>query len=79
MEQNFKESPDFLIIYLNTFLDENLEATIDKFINLKDYNIQHLIKIKSLNPSKTQEILQRLDRSSLTRYLLENDWKKDLN
>ena len=79
LEQNFKESPDFLIIYLNTFVDEHLEATIDKFINLKDYNIQHLVKIKSLNPSKTQEILQRLDRSSLTRYLLENDWKKDLN
>ena len=66
-------------IYLNTFLNESFENVIDKFINLKNYSIQQLQKIQRWNPSKKEAILQRLDSTSLTRHLLENDWTKDLN
>ena len=79
LEQNFNQSPDFMNIYLNTFLNESFENVIDKFINLKNYSIQQLQKIQRWNPSKKEAILQRLDSTSLTRHLLENDWTKDLN
>ena len=79
LEQNFNQSPDFLIVYLNTFLEENFENTLDKFVDLKNYTEQQLQNIQRLNPSKTLAILNRLDSKSLTYYLLKLDWKKELN
>ncbi len=79
LEQSLNESPDFINVYLNTFLNENFEELIDKFVDLKHYSVKELQIILRLNPSKKQSILQRLDRTSLTHHLLENDWKEELN
>ena len=64
---------------LNTFLEENFENTIDKFVDMKNYTWAQLQSIQRLNPSKTQAIIERLNSKSLTHYLLQHDWQKELS